>query len=143
MRTILASEVSDFDPADVCAIRLSAEGYPPVIRLVVPVQVDNRGLDGHIAIISARSSVLVRHLQQAHSHRFPDPEKVRQVIATIRRGHPLRTPILTVPTLVSPASAFTFSTGQHRTAVLHQLGANRIPVAVPWERAEDFLCYLG
>ena len=75
MSTVLQPELWDFHPADVCAIRLAAEGYPSVIRLAVPVQVNGRGLDSRIAIISARTNALVRHLQQQNSQRFPDPGK--------------------------------------------------------------------
>jgi hypothetical protein len=122
---------------DVLAVHLRHAGRTNFIRMALPRE------EGRWAVIRARTSLLVPKLKSTWSARFPDEAKLKRVIGLIRNGQPLTVPVLTLSSARANPANFVFVSGQHRVAVLHGLGAEEIPVAVPWECADTLLSFLG
>ena len=129
--------------SDILAVELNTPGYPPWIRLRLPSNLAMRGSLSEFGLVAARSELLVRHLAQDRDRHFPKLEKLDAVVQTIQRDGSLGVPALTVPRSGAPVSELVFESGRHRVLMLHELGATMIPVVVPWDRAVDFLNYLG
>lgn len=127
--------------SDLLRIALSAAGYPAFVRLSMPDPFERQPAK-HFALILARTETLTSHRAMDRDTKFPNPKRLHDVREILRAGQPMQTPVLELYPDV-PAQQFSINDGRHRILVLAELRVPRIPVVVPWQRADDLLGYLG
>lgn len=128
-------------PSDLLRITLSAAGYPEFARLCMPDPFEQQPAK-QFALILVRTEALTSHRAMDRDAKFPNPKRLHDVREILRAGQPLQAPALELYPGV-PAQQFSINDGRHRILVLAELRVPRIPVAVPWQRADDLLGYLG
>jgi hypothetical protein len=129
---------------DVLSVQLSAPGFPEFIRLTMPDPYSQVLINPDIWAVIRISTVRLMGELSRNSHRagYPNDSKLTALLNAFRESKPIATPVIEISdSAILPN--FNFHDGRHRITVLSQLGAESIPVAVPWTRAKEFINYFS